>query len=202
MGDEARCAVRYGDRLSEGKARLEPDELLFLGDFRLAIPLRAVRAVAVEDGRLDVSFADGTASFDLGRHAERWAEKIRNPKTLLDKLGVKAETRVSLVAIDDDSLLRLLRERGVEATGGEPARDSDLVFLGVDRSEDLERLGELRAYLKPNGALWVVAPKGGREPREATVLAAGKDAGLVDTKVVRFSETHTAHKFVIPVARR
>lgn len=33
-------------------------------------------------------------------------------------------------------------------------------------------------------------------------MAAGKEAGLVDIKVVRFSETHTALKFVIPLARR
>jgi hypothetical protein len=33
-------------------------------------------------------------------------------------------------------------------------------------------------------------------------MAAGKAAGLVDVKVVRFSETHTAEKFVIPKSRR
>jgi hypothetical protein len=33
-------------------------------------------------------------------------------------------------------------------------------------------------------------------------MAAGKAAGLVDVKVVRFSETHTAEKFVRPVATR
>jgi hypothetical protein len=37
---------------------------------------------------------------------------------------------------------------------------------------------------------------------EGDVMAAGKAAGLVDVKVVRFSETHTAEKFVIPVALR
>ena len=31
-------------------------------------------------------------------------------------------------------------------------------------------------------------------------MAAGKAAGLVDVKVVGFSPTHTAEKFVIPVA--
>ncbi len=33
-------------------------------------------------------------------------------------------------------------------------------------------------------------------------MAAGKRAGLVDVKVVSFSDTHTAEKFVIPVAKR
>jgi len=50
--------------------------------------------------------------------------------------------------------------------------------------------------------LWVVAPKGVKEITEADVLAGGRKAGLVDVKVVRFSETHTAHKFVIPKMRR
>jgi hypothetical protein len=33
-------------------------------------------------------------------------------------------------------------------------------------------------------------------------MAAGKDAGLVDVKVVNFSEAESAEKFVIPVAMR
>jgi hypothetical protein len=33
-------------------------------------------------------------------------------------------------------------------------------------------------------------------------MAAGKDAGLVDVKVVKFSETQTAEKLVIPKAQR
>mgnify|MGYP006170174075 CR=1 FL=1 len=37
---------------------------------------------------------------------------------------------------------------------------------------------------------------------EADVMAAGKAAGLVDVKVVRFSATHTAEKLVIPVTKR
>jgi hypothetical protein len=95
----------------------------------------------------------------------------------------------------------LLRERSVNAAARLTA-DSDLVVYQAASVDDLERLAELAASLKPTGAIWVVAPKGGREPREAEVLGAGKRAGLVDTKVVRFSDTHTAHKFVIPVALR
>jgi hypothetical protein len=37
---------------------------------------------------------------------------------------------------------------------------------------------------------------------QADVMAAGKAAGLVDVKVVKFSDTHTAEKFVIRVADR
>jgi hypothetical protein len=50
--------------------------------------------------------------------------------------------------------------------------------------------------------LWVIRPKGRKEISEQSVMAAGKAAGLVDVKVVSFSPTHTAEKFVIPVKNR
>ena len=45
-------------------------------------------------------------------------------------------------------------------------------------------------------------PKARKDITEAETMAAGKRAGLVDVKVVSFSDTHTAEKFVIPVAKR
>jgi hypothetical protein len=48
----------------------------------------------------------------------------------------------------------------------------------------------------------VVYPRGCKEIRENDVMAAGKSAGLTDNKVARFSDTHTALRFVIPLAKR
>jgi hypothetical protein len=201
VGDEARCVVRYGGRTSEGKALLETDELRFRGDFRLTVPLRAISSARAEGGRLDVAWEGEEASFEVGARAERWAERIRNPRTLLDKLGLKPSQRVSLVGIDDAELRRLLHEREIPFAE-EPESESDAILYGAESVGALDRLAELRERLKPDGAIWVVAPKGVREPREAQVLAAGRAAGLVDTKVARFSDTHTAHRFVIPRDRR
>ena len=201
MGDEARCTVRYGGRTSEGEALLETDELRFRGEFRLTVPLRAISSARAEDGRLEVAWEGEDATFELGARAERWAERIRNPKTLLDKLGLTAGQRVSLVGVDDADLRRLLRDRQIDFTET-PEPSSDAILYGAASVDDLGRLPALRERLKPAGAIWVVAPKGGREPREAQVLSAGREAGLVDTKVAGFSDTHTAHKFVIPRDRR
>jgi hypothetical protein len=46
--------------------------------------------------------------------------------------------------------------------------------------------------------VWVIRPKGSDRISENDVMAAGRAAGLYDVKVVRFSDTHTAQKFVIP----
>jgi hypothetical protein len=56
--------------------------------------------------------------------------------------------------------------------------------------------------LKQNGALWIIRPKGSEAITEAEVMAAGKHAGLVDVKVVSFSPSHTAEKFMIPRSAR
>jgi hypothetical protein len=53
----------------------------------------------------------------------------------------------------------------------------------------------LKSRLKPGGALWIVYPKGVSAIREAEVITAGRGAGLKDTKVARFSDTHAALRF-------
>jgi hypothetical protein len=81
-------------------------------------------------------------------------------------------------------------------------KGSDAIFYGVTSTAELSRLETLKASLKPNGAIWIVRPKGRPEISERATMAAGKAAGLVDVKVLGFSPTHTAEKFVIPVAQR
>jgi hypothetical protein len=79
----------------------------------------------------------------------------------------------------------------------------DLLFVGADSPAALDRLADLCGYLRPFGAIWVVSPKGKNAPvKDTDIIAAGRTAGLVDTKVASFSPTRTALKLVIPVAKR
>ena len=202
MGDEVRCVARWEERHSEGKATLESTELRFRGDFRLSIPFHDMRTVEASDGMLHVSFVGGTVAFDLGPLAEKWANKIRNPRSILDKLGVKPHQKIAVVGPLDLQLVKQLEERSGELAVGLPRPDSDLIFLAAERTSDLRQLGPLQRFLKRNGAIWVVRPKGGAGPAEREVMEAGKAAGLVDTKVVSLSVTYTAEKYAIPVSRR
>ena len=81
-------------------------------------------------------------------------------------------------------------------------KESDAIFYGVTKEAELARLKKLKASLRGNGALWIIRPKGRPEISERATMAAGKAVGLVDVKVVSLSPTHTAEKFVIPVAAR
>ena len=120
--------------------------------------------------------------------------------SLLDKLGVKPGMAVALAGEFAVDFLAELRERKVALVASK--RPADLIFLAAESASDLARVGKLAAGLKPDGGLWVVYPKGVTAIRETEVIAAGREAGLKDTKVAKFSETHTALRFVIPVTAR
>ena len=202
MGAEATCTARFDGKVSTGTARLETDALIFRGTFRLSIPYKRMLRVDGDQGVLMVTIPEGTVRFELGAKAPIWAERIRHPKRLLDKLDVKPSTQVALVGMDDPSFVEQLAARAGTVIQGHLRKNTDLIFLAVDTRGTLRRLRTLSGYLKPDGAIWVIAPRGSRQMHEADVLAAGKAAGLVDVKVARFSQTHTAHKFVIPRTRR
>jgi len=121
---------------------------------------------------------------------------------LIDKLGVKAGHRVALLGVGDEGFLSQLRAAGAELSVGRRRKQSDHLFLAVESMADLGKIASLEASMARIGAAWVVYPKGRKDLREADVIGTGVAAGLVDNKVVRFSETHTALRFVIPLARR
>jgi hypothetical protein len=204
MGNEALVTVRFMGRRVNGKARLETDVLQFRGgDLRLSIRFSDISKVAARAGRLTVTFPDGSASFELGRDAARWAEKIQHPPSRLEKIGAKPEWRASAIGVDDEAFLEELERAVAHLTIGRVAKGSDAIFFGVRKEPELARLEKLKTSLKPNGALWIIRPKGRPEISERATMAAGKAAGLVDVKVVALSETLTAEKFVIPlIARR
>jgi hypothetical protein len=203
MGQEARCRARVGERVVEVKALLESEELILRGEHRARLPFSGLDGVEAADGRLTLHRDGEAIVLELGASAERWAAKIRNPPTLLDKLGVKAGQRIATVGLTDLDLLAKLRATAT-VTEYRPAADADLdlVFVQVDRLDDLGALAVLREAIAQDGAVWVLHPKGRPDLKDTDVMAAGKAAGLVDNKVARVSERLSALRFVIPKAGR
>ena len=204
MGYDASCKLTIDGKTSKGTAWLEHKELVFRGPTRLAIPLASITSATAENGTLHVRFGNRSADFAIGAAAPKWASRIMNPPSRLDKLGVKTAMVVAFVGISDPTLAAEVEERGAKVVKGAPraGRAVDVIFFEANDRSVLDRLAALRQLIQPAGAVWVVRPKGRPEITEAETMAAGKRAGLVDVKVVSFSDTHTAEKFVIPVAQR
>lgn len=202
MGNEATCKIQFGKQRSEGKALLETSEILFRGDFRLKIPFSTVKSAKAVDGELRLQIPDGLAVFHLGAAAEKWCEKILHPKSRIEKLGIKAGANVSLMGKFEPEFLGELGGLTKSVNKDKVAPESDWIFFAADSKENLTSLTKISKAMKGATALWIVYPKGQKHITENDVLAASRKAGLKDVKVVGFSATHTALKFVIPVSER
>ncbi|HEX2755188.1 MAG TPA: hypothetical protein VHM48_06975 [Candidatus Limnocylindrales bacterium] len=131
---------------------------------------------------------------------------------LLDKLGIRPGMRVAIVGVleDDDEVLddegpfrERLAGRTSDITDGRPEPETDIVILAADTTAELVALADLRARIRPTGAIWVVSRKGRAATlRDVDVIAAAREHRLVDNKVVSFSTRRTALRLVIPVALR
>jgi len=202
MGNEATCKVRFGKQESEGKVLLETNEVLFRGDFRLKIPFSNIKSAKTVNGELRLQTADGLAVFQLGPTAAKWCEKILHPKSRIEKLGVKPGAKLALIGEFEAEFLREVGDLTKSVTKGKAALDSEHIFLAVESKEGLSTLSKITKAMSGAAALWIVYPKGQKHITENDVLATGRKVGFKDVKVVGFSATHTALKFVIPLDKR
>jgi len=202
MGNEAACELRHAGKTYTGKALLETSEILFRGEIRLKIPFSSISRLQARDGELHVRTRKGLAVFALGAQAEKWREKIANPKTLLEKLGVKSGETVCLMGGFSPEFPASLKKLGATLCLGKVIKDAAWYFLAAESRQDLPRVRALADSLTGAAALWIVYPKGQTSITESDVRSAGLNAGVTDVKVTRFSDTHTALKFVIPKSKR
>ena len=143
----------------------------------MKVPIAEITKADVKGGALTIAWKGGQARLDLGAAAGKWAEKIRNPRGLLDKLGIKPESRVALVGLDEPGFLGQVRARAAQVAVGKPVKGTDLVLVSMKAKADLQRLVALRRAIEPDGAIWVIWPKGVKTFREDDVRAAGPSAG-------------------------
>lgn len=196
MGAEQLCTAHHNNRVSEGKGHLDATHLTFRGTFKLDLPLSDLGAATVDGAMLVVETPDGVLKLDLGPNASRWADKINNPRSRLDKLGVRSGALVSTLDLNDPEFLRELSSRAGVLYSSTPREPVDVMFLRVEQPSDLTRVLRLRWYLKRDGALWTLRTRGSKLLPEEALRTTMRGAGLVDVKVCAFSDTLTADKFV------
>ena len=132
-----------------------------------------------------------------GRRVEHVSTRSR-----VEKLGIRKDIDVLLLGIETDAAF-VGELRGAGARTRTSGREqADMIFAVFRHRDDLRRLPPLVPRMKAGGVLWTLRPKGSTDLTEREMMRAGQDAGLVDVKVVSFSDVLTAEKFVVPLARR
>ena len=116
-------------------------------------------------------------------------------KGRLDKIGVKPAMRTAVIGVADATFTAELAAAG--AVPVTELSELDLLFYGAESPEALAKIEGLVPVLAEGGALWVVSRKGkAATVKDVEVMASAKACGLVDSKVVGFSDTLTALRFV------
>jgi hypothetical protein len=175
---------------------------LFRGDVRLKIPFADIKKLEAKNGDLHVRTKDGLAVLAIGPKAEQWQHKILHPKSLLEKLGVKAGETVVILGAIPAAFRAELADNGVKTTKSKVDAACSWIFLAAASLAELGEINSIRNSMGAAAGLWIIYPKGVKTITESDVRGAGLRAGLVDVKVASFSDTHTALKFVIPKNKR
>ncbi len=211
MGQELKATLRFDGRILEGVALLEGDSIVFRDTARattITLKFSEIFKAEANAGWLDLQTGRGLLLFELGPKAEIWAEKIKNPKALVDKLGVDAQKKVAIVGKLDADLRADLDATGAKIAKSARGKDFDVVFVAAGTKKDLEKLPSVREMIKDDGGIWIVYAKGAKgapgdtAPTEREVLTAGRTLSLTDNKVAKVDDVLTAVRFVIPVAQR
>lgn len=197
MGTVVEGTATVAGRVVAVQADFASDHVVLRGGLKGEHRYAAIAVVSSAGGVLRIQVDGALAEFPLEEKAERIAARIRDPPTVLDKLGLRAGLRVQCIGLPADLQKEL---EGLDLP--ESRTRLDVLLLGVAQAEGLERIPDLRRRLARDGALWVIYAKGGADPGEAAVIAAGRAVGLKDVKVARVSATHTGLKFVVPLAQR
>lgn len=186
MGQEAICRVECPAGAGEAKALLESTEVLVRGPFRWRVRFAELQSVEVEKEKLVLNAAGGTTALSLGeKTAAKWADRIRNPPSLMKKLGVKPGSRYAISGSAPRDFLNDLEGTGAE----EVTRSPELLFAFPESEADLAPVWNMAP------AVWVIYPKGRKDFTEAQIRRQGRAAGMMDTKVASVSAVLTATRF-------
>ena len=205
MGLEAKCTVEWLATKRTAALHLDSRHL----DVRLKPALRiafdAIRSTRLEAGRLVLELPEGP-------HGCCISERTPPPSGPRRSVSPRADSTSSGSSLACASVYSMLSMPVSSASWRrlrESRRPSDsskraaIVILFTPDTTALAVLTSIKKALTPNGAVWVLRTKGKTAAvSEDAVRGAARRAGLVDVKVLAFSETLSALKLVIPVAKR
>ncbi len=191
MGREATVVGTWQGQSGPGKATLETDFVRFSGPFRVRLTFAACHNIDVDGPWLRFTTADAVLALELGEpDATRWLDRIRNPPSLAQKLGLKPGRPVRRAGPLPPEVEAELARLKIPA-----APDAPVILLGLTLPGGLGALDEAAASVAPGLDIWVFFEKGRKDVTATDVIMRGRVLGLTDTKVCRVSDTMTGQRF-------
>lgn len=193
MGLELTGIVTPGG--AKAKAELMEDAVVFRGDIKQEVGFEEITAEA-RGTLLVLSFRGKTVELSAGAKAGAIAAKIRSPPSRLDRLGIEYGVSAAVAGPLEPSFKSELAVRAVVASGA-PKEPVQLLVLAAEPAPTsmLANLAKLMPFVAPAGVVLIVVPAAASDLSPSKVQAAARSAGLKERGTMRFSATHTAHRF-------
>jgi hypothetical protein len=134
-------------------------------------------------------------------HVEKTAKNERYPRSRLDKLGIKPDAKVTLDGVKDAQFEAELATRTKDVSK-RARKNAAVIIYEIATVTALGKLEKLKSQIADDGMIWVLWKKGRKELTETHVREAALSVGLVDVKVMAFSDELSGLKLVIPLASR
>lgn len=151
MGLEVRCQIDRGTESFSGRALLESDHLILRGPTtRLILRFSEIQTATADEGLLSLTTPEEVILLHLGAAAAKWLDRIKNPRTRMEKLGVRSGDRVGIHGEIDPDFLAELRARAAEFPESGPF---DWIFLAVENPSQLPALHDPADQIAPAGAV-------------------------------------------------
>lgn len=197
MGREAACMVTVDGRCVEARALLESDAIVLRGSYPLRLARSDILSAQVQGEKLVVTTSRQVTALTLGvAEAARWAATLANPRTRLEKLGIRPGSEVFISAVDDPEIDNELFSIGARSVGADKAA---VLLIGIAARDDLAKIATWARVMPQMAHLWILRPKGRAAAiSEAEVMAAGRAVGLSLSKTLSFSDHLTGERFTWP----
>lgn len=196
MGLELRVRARYKRQESDGRLHLDSQELNFRGtEFQWSTRIgQGIKAVAT-NGRLVVRADREQIEFDVGETAEKWVEKILNPPSRLQKLGVKTEMKCWVSSGFDSGFKDELTSNGSLLV--KKIAECQLAFFLLTKRSDLTKLVSSVSELPLGVNIWIVWPKGTDAVSQKDVMQTARECGMGPSKTAAFDASHSSLRFAL-----
>lgn len=196
MGKESKTSVKIDGKSAACTVLLEGTEIIVRGGHRGKWNVKDMKQLAAKGGVLAFSSEASKVSIELGEQAEKWLDALKNPRSRAQKLGVQTGSKVCVLGDADGEDLSDIEDASGEAISKRMSKSADIVLLFSKSASGLERLSAIAAAMHNACSVWVLWPKGLKDYGHEQAAAAGKAAGLSQTRSVGFSEVYSGLRFV------
>lgn len=196
VGKEAKTIVSIDGKGALSKVLLEGTDIVSRGEHRGKWNVKEMKGLKASAGKIAFSCDAGKVAIDLGDQAVKWLEALTNPRTRAQKLGVENGSTVCVLGESKGEDLSDVEEVSGKPLSKRMSASADVVLLFARRTAGLERLNAVAEGMQAACSVWVMWPKGVKEFGHEQVAAAGKAAGLSQTRSIGFSEVFSGLRFV------